>query len=181
MSNYIISSDGTFHSSDELRHYGVIGMKWGKRRAQKYADKAKYARESAREWEEISKYQTQRLRAKGKDAKAAKREEYYKQAAAKDRADAQKYAEKSKAITAKHEKLAGKETYKRVSKASGGKTVAQALIFGTYGAVKYNQARTRGASRGKAAVEGLLYQAGNAATSGILSIAEPRLNDKGKK
>lgn len=184
MTKYYMSK-GTFHSvpekSDELRHYGVIGMKWGKRRAQRFADKAKLARDSANEWDEIRKYQVKKLRDKGQNAKADKMEAYYKEAAAKDRADAKKYESKSKEIKAKHERLAGKDTFKRVSNASGGKTVAQALVFGTYGAVKYNQARARGASRGKAAVEGMLFGMGNGATYGILGIAEPRMNDRGKK
>ena len=27
--NYILTSDGTFMSDNELRHYGIKGMKWG--------------------------------------------------------------------------------------------------------------------------------------------------------
>lgn len=46
---YFITSDG------ELKHYGVLGMKWGVRRARKNVQKAKRARESAKEWDEIAR------------------------------------------------------------------------------------------------------------------------------
>lgn len=74
-------------NNNELYHYGVKGMKWGRRKAQTYSNKARTARDSAREWDEISKLEA---------AKAAKRDAYYKKAAAKDRADADRYDAKAR-------------------------------------------------------------------------------------
>ena len=42
MSNYIYSNDGSIVSEDELMHYGVPGMKWGKRMARGHAGPGRY-------------------------------------------------------------------------------------------------------------------------------------------
>lgn len=123
---------------NELKHYGVLGMKWGVHRAKKNADKA-------------AKY-----RKKGNTEKA------------------KQYEAKSKKIESKHRKRVGDAAYDRVAKTSTGKLIVESMVFGTYGALNYNRARSAGASRGKSAIVGALSTMGNTATGGLLSIAEPR-------
>lgn len=95
--------------------------------------------------------------------------------------DAERYQNKSNRIMAKNERLSGgKNAFERASKQSMGKTLAQAAVFGTYGATKYNQARAKHASRGKAAVQAILYNAGNKKTGGLLGVVEPRLSNRNK-
>lgn len=79
MSNYIITTD------NELMHYGVKGMKWGQRRARKFADKADLSRAAASEWERRS----QEARLKSNKNKFAKR-------AAEERSKADIFDRKSK-------------------------------------------------------------------------------------
>lgn len=90
-----------------LYHYGVKGMKWGVKRAQKLQNKARIARDSAKEWDEMANYAAQR----GKTKRAEKYAAYAKQ----DLADANKYQQKANKKVenryAKAGKAAGKADY----------------------------------------------------------------------
>ena len=166
--NYIITSNGDFVREDELYHYGVLGMKWGQHRVRRNEEKAKLSRQSAKEWDEMARYAKQR----GETSKAEK----YKRNAYEDRADSTKYANKARQIKTKHEKLAGgKAAYDYTKKQSTGKALVKSYLFGTYGAMKYNEARSKGVARGRAAVDGMVYGFGNNLTSGVLSVVEPRM------
>lgn len=121
-----------------IMHYGVLGMKWGQRRARKASVKAS------------------KLSAKGKTEKASK------------------YSAKAQKIEKYHREMGGSKTYDRVKTTSTGKALAQSMLMGTYGALKYHETRAVGESKGKSVVRGLLYGAANTATSGYLSIAQPR-------
>lgn len=156
---------------DYLAHYGVLGMKWGHRRARKYAEKAKIARDSAKEWDEISRYAKQK-------GKSQKKIDSYKKSARKDRADAKKYSQKSKKIESYHKSMGGTKTYNRVKSQSTAKLVGKSLVLGTYGALKYEQARSAGVTRGKAFLHGAGRGILDSMSSGVLSFVEPRM-DKG--
>jgi hypothetical protein len=109
-------------------------------------------------------------RAKRAATKSAK----YKAAGNTTKAD--KYAAKSKKITAKHKSLAGGKTYNRIAKQSGFETVGKSLLIGTYGTLKYEQAKSAGKSTGKAIVSALGHILANNLTYGVMSVAEPRVN-----
>lgn len=133
-----------YEQADYLQHYGVLGMKWGQRRAR------------------INAVKSSKAKAKGNTEKAAK------------------FAAKSKRIEAKHRGRAGNKAYNRVKKTSTGKLLLQSSLLGTYGALKYNQARAKGNNRGKALVKSILWQTANSASRGVVSVAEPRLNSNKK-
>lgn len=150
MSNYIITPNGGFYSQDELYHYGVPGMKWGHRKAQKYVSKARTARESAKEWKEIGANKAAKLMAKGKTAKADKVALKYKLKADQDLADAKAYekAAKAKERGAKYQK---KQAEVGASRSRGAK-LATNLLAGPFANRTYNSVIAAGGSKNAARV-----------------------------
>ena len=129
-----------YNQNNELYHYGVLGMRWGVKRARRNLVKA------------------DRLRSRGMTEKANRLEA------------------RAKAKLQKHNRYSGgSATVDYTMKQSLGKQLAKSYLFGTYGALKYNEARAKGASRGKAAVNAILYNTGNIASGGGMSILEPRV------
>lgn len=132
------------YDQDYMMHYGVLGMKWGVRKARANSVKANNARRKG------------------------------------DTQTADKYENKSKRIMDKHVSRSSKGTVERVERTSTGKLVAQSLVMGTYGALKYNTLRSQDVSIGRAFVNSYGHNVVNYATSGLASIIEPRLHAKGK-
>lgn len=134
----------------ELYHYGIKGMRWGHRKAQKYEGKARTARESAKEWKEIGANKAAKLMAKGKTEKANKVKLKYQMKANQDIADAKSYERRAK------EKVRGAEYQKKQaeagSKRSKGAKLATNLLAGPFANRTYNSVIAAGGSKNAARV-----------------------------
>lgn len=142
-----------------LQHYGVIGMKWGVKRGKRIESQAAATRKKA-----------QAAKSAGKMSKYEK----LSSKASKQQAHANKIAKK-------HNALAGKKQMDYAANQSWGKTIVKTALMGSYGTLKYNQLRTHGVSKGKAAVAGMLSGSINRMSGGIVSVAEPRATAAAKK
>lgn len=158
MSNYIYTNDGLINA-DNLAHYGVKGMKWGKRKAKLLTDKAKVARDSAKEWDEIGKHKSDKLRAEGKTQKADKVAAKYKSFAERDRFDARIY-EKKAAVKQREAAFQGKQAEVGKSRSFGSK-LATNILAGPFANRTYNSVRAAGGTKvGAAVVTGLVSVTG---------------------
>lgn len=133
-------------NQNELYHYGVVGMKWGHRRARKMMERAGRLDQKARN--------------RGNDVYKAK---------------ANVLRSKADLINKKNIRRLGKDgkaLYQKIGKTSGAKVAAQAALMGSYGALKYNKARLNGNGRGKAYVKGIVANNLNIVTGGKLGLGQ---------
>lgn len=131
MSNWTVINGHLQHSDDELMHYGVLGMKWGIRRAKKKGVSYTYKSHGQKKYEKkLVKQQS-----KGADASALNKTKQKLDLYKKRDANRQDYAERT----------------------SVGKSVLKGLLMGPIGAGSYNRLRASGKSRiGAALVSNIL-------------------------
>lgn len=169
----------------ELYHYGVMGMKWGVRKAARQDTRSlrKKRKEASRElsratdrynhtWFGKNRRQAVKDRLSEAQSKYEKIDAEYKNA----------YAKAKQRASEKIHKTAGydKKTAARVTKMSTGKALAQSFLMGSYGALKYNEAKSRGANTGAAVAKGILYNSLNNMSLGRLA-AEDGIRQELKK
>lgn len=145
------------YSNDYLCHYGVLGMRWGVHRASRNASKAASAKHKANAY---------------KNTNAELYDHYMNKS--------EKYSAKSQKLIAKHQSRAGK-AYDYTNNESLGKTIGKALLFSSYGALKYNELRGSGNSRITSAGSAALATLTNVYTYQLTSVVEPRVSAYNRK
>lgn len=125
-----------YNQENELKHYGVLGMKWGRRR-------------------QLNRAAALRKREGDSRSRRAIRNELRNDSRLRNKF-ARRYGVDSK-------------TVQRVDRQGIGKTAAKAFTLGSYGALKYDQSRARGNSRGESVLNTYGRSVGNSLTVGGLS------------
>ena len=116
MSDYIVTKDG------ELKHYGVVGMKWGHRKAQNAGTSYTYKSHGQKKWEK----KLNKAKAKPNNEKALTKAENKLEFYKKRDENRQNYAQST----------------------SVGKSVAKGILMGPIGSGQYNRLRAAGVNRG---------------------------------
>lgn len=169
--------------SIELVHYGVLGMKWGIRRTRRKdayvaykTRKDKAFREYERTVAKIEKPYKKGQNLSSKDlAREAAAEKKYTKETQKAKADyikARNDRSKDAAIANRLYSKQNKEANEVIANMSTGEALTQSFLLGSFGALKYNEARGRGHSTGRAVAEGILYQFGDSALYNAVSTAQ---------
>lgn len=167
-------------NTNELYHYGVLGMKWGVRRSRVKDAKKRYKNASDKAFKKYEKdiynleknYKRGQTLSKKDQIRESKIESEYtrainkaKQAYKKAKSDRSNDAKIANRLYSKQNKTANDA----VAKMSMGKAFVQSALLGSYGALKYNEFKASGSSTGEAAVKGVLYNWGDYLTGGTVS------------
>ena len=131
--------------NNELKHYGVLGMKWGIRKSAKLSSKNKKARALSKELGKNKNSKVSRLRKKSVDYGIKNRDKRLND------------------INFKLD-MYGKATRKKVKDLSTLSAIGQTLVLGPYGALKYNQLKANNISNGKAFAYAKMANIGNSST-----------------
>lgn len=81
MSNYYLANDGGFLTEDELMHYGVVGMKWGVRRARNKGTSYSYKSRATKKYEK----KAEKAKERGDSVKSEKFKKYAQKSAKLDK------------------------------------------------------------------------------------------------
>lgn len=131
-------------NDDYLKHYGVLGMRWGVRHDPRYKVGLKNIKKS-----DLSRDEKKKRKLDLKVDVASKR-----------------YASGYKKIPM------SKEAHRRIQGDSVGKTVVKSLLMGSYGSMSYDQARGNGNGRGVSFAKGFGNNVLNKYTLGIRGFSE---------
>lgn len=169
--------------AEYLAHYGILGMKWGRRKAVRNTASVKSAKATAkaankqysRDYDKAHNTSANLLNKVTKKGRAKEDAAWKKANASAKKSNSANKAlrlERQKAMEVElNKKYPGnsKALNKRLAKTSTGKALAQSFLLGSYGALKYNEYKSKGWSTGKSAVNAVLRNYGNNLTLGTMA------------
>lgn len=184
MSNHILTADGHLYhcdsTGDELYHYGVPGMKWGHRRAQKRIQRADRRIRKIEKTRAQNKLEYEEMKAESRDIYSGKKKaKKLAKSLAGDKAFYDTSETTNKYLIAR-QKAKKDKAYKnsaeyKQARTAYGKQHTQQVLFGTAGHHRIETLKNMGVSEKKAkvrtAVEQTLLAAGIMAAVGGIGYA----------